>query len=436
MTRHLYLALLLPVLACERGASQATTADDLRSGPSALDDTSQAISAGLSADQTLSSLGRHQARALCTEAGRLTDLCAVSGRRLGNAAGCAAAVATCRAEQPGPRTDCSDARFDFPEPCSATVQDYLSCVEAWSKQSSCTFDTLGLDAAPEQCLPLLRACPYLKSEFGPAAAIVPRCDAANSPVRVDDNNDLVGLDCGRPLPARMVTLGDSIAACFSSFFGYRLCAPALISDYLRERYAPGLAYQTVAVPGAITTDVLTQALAVLPGPGHLLVWVYVGGNDLARCSSQPTQAALQTCIEDLLSALPGMWSQIFAYFNDRGRFPDGVTFMLNTQYGPWDQCTRPRSPALGAAVDEPYLQRFNRDVIMQAALERSDTLAVDQYPDFLGHGGNADRRGCPHCYRDDNSFWLFDGTHPNDRGSQHIADKWKLAIDRMYGSCP
>jgi lysophospholipase L1-like esterase len=59
-----------------------------------------------------------------------------------------------------------------------------------------------------------------------------------------------------------------------------------------------------------------------------------------------------------------------------------------------------------------------------------------QYPDFPGHAGNANRRDCPHCYRDDNRAWLFDGTHPNEAGNQHIADKWKLAIDRMYtGTC-
>lgn len=55
---------------------------------------------------------------------------------------------------------------------------------------------------------------------------------------------------------------------------------------------------------------------------------------------------------------------------------------------------------------------------------------------FLGHASNAERQGCPHCSSDDNSLWLADGTHPNVAGHQHIADKWKLAIDRMLSPAP
>jgi lysophospholipase L1-like esterase len=230
----------------------------------------------------------------------------------------------------------------------------------------------------------------------------------------------------------MVTLGDSIAACFIP--GFTTCAPSVISDYLRERYAPDLEYRSLAVGGAVTADILGQASQVPPGPGHLLVWIYVGGNDLLRCA-QADLPKTQACVESLMAALPGRWSEIFAYFSDRQRFPDGVTFMLNTQYSPYDQCTHPLGPER-LAYAEATIQRFNRDIIMQPALERGDAVAVDQYPDFLGHADNANHGGCPYCSRDDNSDWLFDGTHPHVRGGQHIADKWKVAIDRLYGSCP
>ena len=67
---------------------------------------------------------------------------------------------------------------------------------------------------------------------------------------VQMRDDIVGLDCGRPRPTRMVTLGDSIAACF--IYEFTTCAPTVVSEYLRERYAPDLQYLSVARGGAIT----------------------------------------------------------------------------------------------------------------------------------------------------------------------------------------
>lgn len=84
------------------------------------------------------------------------------------------------------------------------------------------------------------------------------------------------------------------------------------------------------------------------------------------------------------------------------------------------RCAPDSPPRLDDSDDVVGLQRFNREVIMQAALDRPNVAAVDQYPDFLGHANNANRQGCS---RDDNTPWLFDGTHPNDRGNRQIAEK-------------
>ena len=76
-------------------------------------------------------------------------------------------------------------------------------------------------------------------------------------------------------------------------------------------------------------------------------------------------------------------------------------------------------------------------MFVDRAIERADTVAIDQYPDWLGHGDNADNARCPHCYRDDNPHWLIgDGVHPSATGQRHIADKWKVAIDAIYEQCP
>lgn len=429
MNRPSILSLFALIAACERSSVEPAVQDEAPNEASIRDQAlaSQRVPAG---DKLLSELGRHEARALCKEVDRTIDLCAVAGRRANSPTQCAATVETCSAQRPPPSTDCSDARFDFPAPCSATVQDYLDCVQRWSsEQNSCSFARIGTPPAPAECLPLLTKCPVLENDFGSASVIVPRCDP-NSPMRVDDDDDVIGLDCARPLPTRMVTLGDSIASCFFPS-EYSDCAPTLVSDYIREHYAPGLQYQSLAVPGIETPAVLNQAMGVAPGPGHLLVWVYVGGNELARCR-RPTLPDTQACVDALLAALPATWNQIFAYFDDAKRFPDGVTFMLNTQYSLYDQCVHPLGPER-LVFSEAAIQRFNRDVIMRAALDRDNVVAIDQYPDFQGHANNADRQGCPHCYRDDNALWLLDGTHPNNSGNHHIADKWKVAIDRAYG---
>lgn len=430
MNRQRCLLVLLVAVGCDSGNLTRAAVGPARGEVSAREDALRRSPPTLSDEQPIAELDRREARALCERAGRVIDLCAAAAVRQGSPGSCTATLESCRAQDPGPTTDCSDARFDFPEPCTATVQEYLQCVRGRSDQQTCAFDTFGLPT-PEECLPLLQKCPYLQAEFGSIASIIPRC-APDSPQRVDDDDDIVGLDCGRPRPTRMVTLGDSIADCFIPDF--TTCAPTVISEYLREHYVPELQYQSVAVSGAFTADVLAQARLVAPGPGHLLVWIYVGGNDLARCA-QPALPPTQACIDNLMAALPGRWSEIFAYFTDSERFPDGVTFMLNTQYSLFDQCRHALGPER-LAFAEATIQRFNRDVIMQSARDRADAVAIDHYPDFLGHASNANRLGCPHCYRDDNSYWLFDGTHPNKRGGQHIADKWKVAIDRLYGGCP
>lgn len=429
MNRKLLL-LLVVVPGCENEGLPLGTGAEARVELALHDDPVARSDRNLPGDALIAQLDRRDTRTLCERAGRAVDLCAVAARREFTQASCTAALETCRAQDPGPTTDCSDARFGFPGPCTATVQDYLGCVEAWNDEQTCTYDTLNGVMTPEECLPLLQKCPAMERAFGPASWIVPRC-AADSPVRVDDDDDIVGLDCGRPPPTRMVALGDSIANCaLSSLHG--TCAPTLISEYMRERHVPELHYESLAVSGAITADVLRQASLIPPGSGHLLVWIYVGGNDLARCLL--TRPLAQACIDDVVASLAVTWSEIFTYFSDPQRFPDGVSFMLNTQYSLFDQCEDSLGPE-DLAFTEAAIQRFNREIIMRAALERADAVAIDQYPDFLGHARSANRLGCPHCYRGDNSPWLLDGTHPNQRGMQHIADKWKVAIDRAYATC-
>jgi lysophospholipase L1-like esterase len=287
----------------------------------------------------------------------------------------------------------------------------------------------------KECLPIIRGCPMIGANYGREADYVQPCDPATAPDRSDDDDDIRGLDACRPRPARMAALGDSIADCRFPFVKGDNCAPELIAEYLKAHYAPDLQYQNFAVSGATTTDWPEQAHMVPEGPGHLLVWVYLGGNDIADCAQAFSVDALNQCVDEVIARLTSAWSKLFDYFTDRTRFPDGVTFLLNTQYGLSDECTLPNDFP-GGPLRDAKLQAYNREVFIKPAEARDDTIAIDQYPDWLGHGAHADDSRCPHCSREDNSAWLaIDKVHPNTAGQSHIADKWKIALDAMYGHC-
>jgi hypothetical protein len=162
---------------------------------------------------------------------------------------------------------------------------------------------------------------------------------------------------------------------------------------------------------------------VAGGSGHVYVWTYCIGNDLSGGNFDAT-------------SLKAGYEEMFDYFTDATRFPDGATFLLNTQYNPYDDC-RVLGGA-GATIPSTVDQRIvdvNRAVFLDVAEARSDTVAIDQLPDFLGHGENANFSGCPYCGAD-NTTWLGFGPHPNVIGQSHIADKWIALFKSMLaGKC-
>jgi hypothetical protein len=90
-----------------------------------------------------------------------------------------------------------------------------------------------------------------------------------------------------------------------------------------------------------------------------------------------------------LEPLRAKFEEVFAYFNDKSLFPGGATFLLNTQYGPHDQCDAPEAHAYGGPALVARLLEINRIMFLDVAEARSNTVAIDHYPDFLGHADNA-----------------------------------------------
>jgi hypothetical protein len=233
----------------------------------------------------------------------------------------------------------------------------------------------------------------------------------------DTNDDVYGIDGCRPVPSRLIVLGDSIANTFSDAF--------LVDSRLRE-WAPEVAFESYAEGGSAILHLPDQARRAAPGPEHVFVFIWSIGNDFS--------VGIQDANFDLTSR-HAAFAEVFAYFGDQTRFPGGATFLLNTQYTTRDECSG-RLPALGTELLE-RLRYLNKLFFLDVAEARTDAIAIDHYPDFLGHAAHANLKGCPHCGLDNTQWTDRVGVHPNAAGNEHVGEKWAVAFAGMLGgSCP
>ena len=303
--------------------------------------------------------------------------------------------------------------------CQAPARDFFACLDAYNALLTCDHAGETIET-PEICVRVAeRDCPGALTASSRVCGALASC-AAIDPAMVppDADDDVFGAEC-RPIPQRFVVLGDSIAAC--AVVEGADCVTRLVANHLRDNYSPSLTYDSFARGGAKINDLTVQMTSVEGGPGHVAVWIFAIGNDIIQ-GSRDVDGWLES------------FSEVFAYFSDATRFPDGATFMLNGQYSPYDECAAgydtcgPR----GSPSIEAFLREVNPRLFLDPAVARPDTVAIDHYRDFPGHGVNADVFGCPHCSVD-NTSWVPDGAHPNVSGNHHIAEKWFVAFEQMYG---
>jgi hypothetical protein len=378
------------------------------------------IDTAVIAQRSLDSLESGEAAAVCLEDLRRSDLCLEYGVTITTSErDCNAAVATCRAELVDERATsvCPALELGPEGTCTVTVERYLACVDAWTHALTCA-DAGYSFTPPEPCQSVIAGCERFADQFTIHGKPRP-CTAEESRDKPPHTGaDVVGEDGCRPTPARFVVLGDSIAECTG--VAPEDCAPFLIAEHLRKAVSPDLVFESKARPGARVADLLAQAEGVAPGPGHVFVFIYALGGDLLAGFFDS-------------EALIAGFRSVFDYFNAESAFPDGVTFLLNTQYTNNDECYVPGAQNSAGQAAYLLIPETNRRVILDVAASRSDALAIDQYPDFLGHGMNANITGCPHCGLD-NSHWIEDGLHPNELGHAHIAEKWIAALDKITGA--
>ncbi len=366
--------------------------------------------------RTLDSLAEDELRLVCLEDARLSDSCVERGMDQPSREACEEFIAGCR-----PTVDavsCNELRrFD----CPALVADLFSCLEAWYPLLGC--DRKGdLIETPEPCRPL-RECDEFRNEFF-QFGLPPSCDPATAPDRPPADDGIFGLDGCAPLPERLIALGGSVITCTGDEPDGYGCAPDMLAHYIRTKYSPNLQYENLASSGGLGgfSNLRRQAELAGPSTGHVAVFIFSLPDDIDPAALEIDR--WRTEFEDSMS-----------YFADPG-VASGATFLLNTQYSPSDQCPHPLVPVIGPPPlnqeEEDALLAINQDLFIQVGVTRADTVTVDQHSDWLGHGWQRGAPGCPHCYSD-NTPWLSDGIHPNRLGQVHIFEKWRIAVDRIYG---
>lgn len=233
---------------------------------------------------------------------------------------------------------------------------------------------------------------------------------------------------------RLVVLGDSIVACAGRGNGgidSPTCSPKMLHAYMDTTYTKGVTYENISDPGAVTEDVPDTQIPMLEGgAGHLLVVVYVGGNDLSPYIYQSDKAA-EEGFEREKPKMLAAWARAYAALNDKSKFPDGVTIIINNQYNLFDDCS------MGTYALSPtkigLFHKYNEEVAMRAE-GKSNVFLADQFTPFLGHGLNYNTQGCPY-YKQGNENWMADFLHPNVRGHAQLLSVWQGLVDSLYKSC-
>jgi lysophospholipase L1-like esterase len=163
-------------------------------------------------------------------------------------------------------------------------------------------------------------------------------------------------------------------------------------------------------------------------PGHALVVIYVGGNDLAKYMFVLDGAAEQGLKADLPKVLDA-WEKIFAFFGDPAKFPDGATVLVSNQYNPFDNCMA--APYFLTPKKNELLAQFN-DAVKAVATQKK-ALFTDQFTPFLGHGHHYRVDRCPFFMANATPF-MDDVIHPNPAGHDNLFQQWKKTLDPVYGA--
>ena len=241
-------------------------------------------------------------------------------------------------------------------------------------------------------------------------------------------------------PARVVYLGDSITA------GNGASSPMLTYVHLLKKNdddtwtesaeldltglygeLPEIIDQSLA--GATTSSMISQQLPKVTDElgdtvsGTTVVMVTIAGNDVQRLlyNTSGTDAAIETILEKL--------GDLYDYFEDPERFPDGSYVYLANVYEPSDGVGQADECFYGMNLENvlPSLDAVNAATRAQA--EERGVAWIDLRGHFLGHGFNGGDSENPYYEADDPSLWFADDCiHPNDRGHHELRRLFWYAV--------
>ncbi len=439
---RLFLVLWFVLSACFDSTSNATEEADTSDSDDSEVFRDEEPDAGVLSDN-LDELSKEQSRAFCREANQRMDICLEFALKMETVEECHAFLQSCEAGDVDIETYVPCDNIDYGEPgtCAITGQQYLQCIEVYQRNLGCE-DTGKVFITPQECTEVVRQCPMLSGDLGRMPEEILDCGAVGDPIgALEHDKDIYGADSCFPIPSRMVILGDSINMGGAIFDSAEPCEFYLnnLASYIKDKYAPDLVlegrYPYDDIRGNIK-DVAQDAQTVMGGPGHILVWISAVAWDMSDIPDEDLADITdpRPLLEEAFVHWREDWRKLYDYFTDRSQFPDGATFMLITFFSPTDQCPDTPNKTIFvtlSTVKEDGLQYTNEKLLIDTALERTDTVTVDIYPDWLGHGHNYDAQNCP-FYSPDKEYWMGDHLHPNGKGNIHMANKWKRALDRMY----
>ena len=205
--------------------------------------------------------------------------------------------------------------------------------------------------------------------------------------------------------------------------------PDFEGDTLTDRYGP-LEVLDYSVNGAVTREVRYNQIpymeSTLPDviEGHTLVFMTIGGNDLAATLYG------QSDLDEVAGEVDDNLRGIAESFADPARYPDGATLFLSNVYEPTDGEGQADACFLGLNVSalEPVLDEINTNSL---ALAHEFGFAwIDLRGHFRGHGFNHDNPSIEAYDEEDPSLWLQDDCiHPNARGHHELRRLFLAAVD-------
>lgn len=248
-------------------------------------------------------------------------------------------------------------------------------------------------------------------------------------------------DCA-PIPKRYVVLGDAIPLGKEGIDGPDDPRNAfkMMHEYIKETYkASDLSYENLSKGGAATKDVPGEQIDNVDTgkPGHVLVNIHIGGNDLAPFIAKSDSDA-ENVFDGTMEKAEADWQTVFDFFEDKSKFPDGATFIINTQYNPFDDCTETHNLVWKLTETKIRLMRQFNERIAALATNKANAVVADQYREFLGHGHHHDNDKCPH-YKSGSEYWLLGGvdlTNINEAGYAAMGRVFEKVADNLYKDCP